>query len=126
MLRAPIQQGPHYAGLRQANAETCRTELGDERFEAARGRGEGLSVAEAIALAKSEVLPPVHAAPVTPLTKRELEIAGLVAGGLGNREIAERLVLSKRTVDAHVEHIFAKLGFNSRAQVAVWFSRQQG
>ncbi len=125
MLRAPIQQGPHYAGIRRANAETCRAELGDERFEAARSRGENMSVAEAIALAKSEGPVTEDAAPVTPLTRRELEVAGLVAEGLGNREIAERLVLSKRTVDAHVEHIFAKLGFNSRAQVAVWFSRRQ-
>lgn len=125
MLRAPVQQGPHYIGIRQANAATCRAELGDERFEVARARGENMSVAEAIALARSEVTAPVRATAATLLTKRELEIAGLVAGGLGNREIAERLVLSKRTVDAHVEHIFAKLGFNSRAQVAVWFSRHE-
>ena len=45
-----------------------------------------------------------------PLTRREKEIAGLVADGLGNREIAQRLFLSKRTVDSHMEHIFTKLG----------------
>ena len=43
------------------------------------------------------------------LTRREKEIAALVADGLGNREIAERLYLSKRTVDSHMEHIFTKL-----------------
>ncbi|MFH8981660.1 ATP-binding protein [Streptomyces varsoviensis] len=52
------------------------------------------------------------------LTPREREVAGLVAEGLTNREIAERLVISRRTVDAHVEHILAKLGYSSRTQVA--------
>jgi non-specific serine/threonine protein kinase len=47
-----------------------------------------------------------------------------VTEGLGNREIAERLVLAKRTVDSHIEHIFSKLGFTSRAQIAAWVSRQ--
>jgi DNA-binding CsgD family transcriptional regulator len=59
------------------------------------------------------------------LTRREREVAGLVADGLGNREIAGRLFLSKRTVDSHIEHIFAKLSFSSRAQLAGWF-REQG
>jgi len=52
------------------------------------------------------------------LTAREREVAALVAQGLTNRDIAGRLVVSKRTVDAHVEHILAKLGFASRVQVA--------
>ena len=55
-----------------------------------------------------------------PLTRREKEIAGLVADGLGNREIAAHLFLSKRTVDSHLEHIFTKLGFTSRTQLANW------
>ena len=124
MLRTPQQAGPHYAAARQAGADACRQGLGEERFEAARRRGLSLSVPEAIALARSETSGSPVRAPANPLTRRELEVAGLVADGLGNREIAERLVLSKRTVDAHVEHIFTKLGFSSRAQVAVWFSRQ--
>jgi non-specific serine/threonine protein kinase len=44
----------------------------------------------------------------------------MVAGGLSNREIAEQLVVSKRTVDTHVTHIFGKLGVTSRVQVASW------
>jgi DNA-binding CsgD family transcriptional regulator len=59
-----------------------------------------------------------------PLTKRELEVAALIEAGLSNREIAERLVVSKRTADGHVERILAKLGFTSRNQVAAWMSRQ--
>jgi non-specific serine/threonine protein kinase len=59
------------------------------------------------------------------LTSREREIAGLVARGLSNREIATRLVISKRTVDAHVEHIFGKLGMSSRVQLTLWLREQQ-
>jgi predicted ATPase/DNA-binding CsgD family transcriptional regulator len=55
-----------------------------------------------------------------PLTGRETQIAALVASGLSNREIAERMVISKRTVDAHVDHIFSKLGISSRVQLTVW------
>jgi ATP/maltotriose-dependent transcriptional regulator MalT len=58
------------------------------------------------------------------LTKRELEVAELIENGLSNREIAERLVISKRTAEGHVERILAKLGFSSRAQVAVWMARR--
>jgi DNA-binding NarL/FixJ family response regulator len=49
-----------------------------------------------------------------------LHPAGLVAEGLSNREIAGRLVISKRTVDAHIEHIYSKLGVSSRVQLASW------
>jgi predicted ATPase/DNA-binding CsgD family transcriptional regulator len=56
----------------------------------------------------------------SPLTPREREVAGLVAQGLSNREIGRTLVISERTVDAHVQHILNKLGFNSRAQIAAW------
>jgi non-specific serine/threonine protein kinase len=127
ILRAPVQQGPYYAEIRRNAADTCRQKLGDVRFKTAYQRGTGLSVAEAVALAKGDVAPaPAQPRLGSPLTKRELEVAGLVAEGLSNREIAERLVLSKRTIDAHIDHIFAKLGFSSRAQVAVWFSRDPG
>lgn len=54
------------------------------------------------------------------LTAREREVATLVGCGLTSRQIADRLVISKRTVDTHVDHIRAKLGLRSRAQVAAW------
>jgi non-specific serine/threonine protein kinase len=59
------------------------------------------------------------------LTRRESEIAALVAEGLTNREIAERLVLAQRTAEAHVAHILGKLSFSSRAQLAAWVAAQR-
>ena len=54
------------------------------------------------------------------LTSREREVARLISRGNSNREIAEALVLSERTVENHVGNILTKLGFDSRAQIAVW------
>ena len=56
------------------------------------------------------------------LSAREVEVAALVAGGLTNREIAARLVISERTAGNHVAHILTKLGFTSRSQIAGWMS----
>lgn len=55
-----------------------------------------------------------------PLTAREAEVAALVAAGLANKQISERLHLSTRTAENHVENICNKLGFNSRSQIAAW------
>lgn len=54
------------------------------------------------------------------LSARELEVAQLVAEGLTNRQIAERLVISERTAQNHVQHILTKLGFSTRSQIAAW------
>jgi predicted ATPase/DNA-binding CsgD family transcriptional regulator len=54
------------------------------------------------------------------LTDREWEVARLVSGGMTNRQIACRLAVSGRTVDAHLQHVRDKLGLRSRTQVAVW------
>lgn len=54
------------------------------------------------------------------LTAREREVVALIARGLSNREIADALVISERTVEAHTGHIRDKLGFTSRAQTAAW------
>jgi len=54
------------------------------------------------------------------LSAREFEIAGLVAAGRSNRQIAEQLFLSERTVETHIRHIFAKLEVGSRVDVAMW------
>ncbi len=64
-------------------------------------------------------------APTTALTRREQEIAGLVAQGLTNRQIAQQLVLSERTVDTHTSNIMRKLGLSSRSGVARWVTHQE-
>ncbi|MFC6885102.1 MULTISPECIES: ATP-binding protein [Actinomadura] len=122
--------GPVYTGVRDAELSRLGVRLGPERLALARGHGAALPLGEATALARGERDPALpRAAPPAgsaddPLTRREREIAALVAEGLANREIAERLVISKRTVDSHVEHILAKLGFGSRTQIAAWTQRR--
>ena len=54
------------------------------------------------------------------LTLREREVAALIARGLTNRDIASQLVVTARTAETHVQNILNKLGFSSRAQIAVW------
>ncbi|WP_308284311.1 alpha/beta fold hydrolase [Phycicoccus mangrovi] len=65
-----------------------------------------------------------EAAPVG-LTPRQSEVAALVAQGLTNREVAQRLHLSERSVESHVERIRLRLGFRSRTQLAAWYVAQQ-
>jgi DNA-binding CsgD family transcriptional regulator len=77
-----------------------------------------------------ELLQPLTAAPATDpspsgvLTGREREVAGLLAAGRSNREIAETLVISEGTVEVHVKHILGKMELRSRAQVAGWAANQ--
>ncbi|HWD03511.1 MAG TPA: LuxR C-terminal-related transcriptional regulator [Amycolatopsis sp.] len=106
-----------------------RQQLGDLSFEEAYSRGHALSFDEVVTLALGDTQrsgPKAgNRAAHDDLTRREREIAALVADGLTNREIAAKLVISPRTADAHVEHIFGKLGFRSRTQIARWFSQQE-
>jgi DNA-binding NarL/FixJ family response regulator len=60
----------------------------------------------------------------TVLSPREADVAKLVAEGLTNRQIAERLVISERTAQNHVQHILTKLGFTTRSQIAAWSVRR--
>jgi DNA-binding NarL/FixJ family response regulator len=60
----------------------------------------------------------------TVLSPREADVATLVAEGLTNRQIAERLVISERTAQNHVQHILTKLGFTTRSQIAAWSVRR--
>jgi non-specific serine/threonine protein kinase len=126
LLNAPVLMGPAYTEIRKSGADAARNSLGEERFDALSGRGYAMSLSAALAVARSEAPAAPAADTAAPgaavklLTRREKEVAELVAEGLGNREIAEQLYLSKRTVDSHLEHIFTKLGFASRTQVAAW------
>jgi DNA-binding NarL/FixJ family response regulator len=93
--------------------------------EWAEGRALELDNAIALVLGGDETDAPRSAAAVlvrtpTMLTPREHEVAALLAQGLTNRQIAERLIVTERTVASHVEHILAKLGFASRHQVGAW------
>jgi non-specific serine/threonine protein kinase len=55
-----------------------------------------------------------------PLTRRERQVAELVAEGMTNKDIAAKLTISRRTAEGHVDHILTKMGFTSRAQIAAW------
>jgi DNA-binding NarL/FixJ family response regulator len=59
------------------------------------------------------------------LTRRESEVAGLVARGLSNRQIGAALHISERTAENHVQHILTKLGLQNRTQVAAWAAGNQ-
>lgn len=105
-----------------------RQALGDTAFEAAFRQGTELDLEQGIAFALGET--PEPAAPAqaasNPLTRREREVAELVADGLSNKEIAARLVISQRTAEGHVERILTRLGFTRRAQLAVWVVQRRG
>lgn len=109
-----------------ACVDAARKELGDRVFTELLNRGRAMTLDEAISFALEEQ--PRHEAPEaaadTALTPREWQVAELVAQGLTNRAIAERLVISRRTVDGHVGHIRDKLGFGSRTQIATWVLQQ--
>ena len=59
----------------------------------------------------------------SPLSPRESEVATMIADAMSNRQIAQQLVLSERTVEAHVRSILAKLGFSRRTEIATWSLR---
>ncbi|HET7532181.1 MAG TPA: LuxR C-terminal-related transcriptional regulator [Nocardioidaceae bacterium] len=109
--------------------ELTRETLGDAAFGRAFEEGSALRFDDAVGLALGRRTPPPAAADThgdeVRLTRRETEIAALVAEGLTNREIAERLVMARRTAEGHVAHILGKLNFTSRAQLAAWVAAQR-
>jgi DNA-binding CsgD family transcriptional regulator len=127
---APLSGFPQLAEEHRLCEQRARSSLGEATFDAAYRYGAALAPDEAAdhALGSSASHgPPPAATPRKrgPLTRRESEIAGLVAQGLSNREIASQLVISERTAEAHVEHILTKLGFRSRTQIAAWLVATQ-
>ena len=109
--------------------DAARARLSDASFDLAWSRGRALDRAAAIAIALKEQPAPSDessgrrsAGSHSVLTRRERQIAGLIRKGLSNKEIADTLVISRRTAETHVEHILTKLGFTSRTQVAAWIT----
>ena len=96
-----------------------REALGNNDFDAAWAEGAALSTEEAIAYAQrgrgARKRPSSGWASLTPT---ELDVVRLLSEGLGNKEIAERLFISPRTVQTHLLHVYAKLGLTSRVQLA--------
>ena len=105
---------------------TARVQLGDTTYDDAVRLGAATGLNDTLwGLVEAE---PERTAPArrtdSVLTRREQEVARLVAEGLTNRQIAERLVIALRTAEGHVENVLRKLDFHSRAQIATWFATQ--
>ena len=77
----------------------------------------GFAIKALVAIARGEG---VDDAQTEALSEREAEILRLLAQGLTNKDIAQTLILSVRTVEAHLRNIFAKLGVRSRTEAALW------
>jgi len=112
-------------GFHSRAVGTARDGLGAKRYERLFDDGAGRELGEVVGLATSDAdrLPPV---PGGRLTRREQEIAALVSESLTNGQIARRLVISVRTVDAHIASSYAKLGISSRVQLVAWLGAQSG
>lgn len=110
---------PMYEPAYDSACERCRKILGDTEFQASYDAGAALTVDDAIGYAlrrRSERKRP--ASGWASLTPTELDVARLVSEGLANKDIAERMFISPRTVQAHLTHMYTKLGFTSRLQLA--------
>ena len=118
----------HLVGYQRDCERQARQALGETAFQAAYHRGLDLPAEDAVAYALQQPRDKPSAPAVSdeaPLTARELQVARLIAAGRSNKEIAAELVIAQRTAENHVEHIFTKLGFTARAQVAAWAAVSQ-
>jgi len=112
------------AAARQAVGEEAAAAAWTQGYQMRRDQAIGYAFApsEPAADAMSTPAEPQSAQASDRLTLRQREVAALIAQGLTNRQIAERLVVTERAAAAHVENILDKLGVSSRAQIAVWAS----
>jgi len=109
------------AGLGRTNGATAEASTALAAFEHLGATGEVVRSRAFIEGLKSHAPPPSAAISASHgLTAREVEVLALLSGGLSNQEIADRLVLSIRTVQRHVENIYAKTGARGRAAAAVF------
>ncbi len=113
--------------LADLDRQRLRAAMGAESFEAEYAAGRALGLAGALASLEREVAAAGQARSAalsgeatSVLTPRELDVLKLVAQGLSNLEIAERLVLSEHTVHRHLANILRKLNLSSRAAAAAW------
>jgi predicted ATPase/DNA-binding SARP family transcriptional activator/DNA-binding CsgD family transcriptional regulator len=126
---------PDEQGLHEPHLALTSSRLGDEAWQEALAEGRAMTLEESVEYALSEEEPDSSANPlplVSPteettlnLTRREREIAYLVAEGLTNRQIAHELSISERTAANHVAKILKKLGLSSRTQIASWAAQRQ-
>jgi predicted ATPase/DNA-binding NarL/FixJ family response regulator len=123
----PATPQPALRKHHDAALAAARDTVTESAFAAAVAEGAAMTRAQAIAFALGEpagrkARPGTGPAAAHPgrLTRREQDVAALVARGLSNGEIASELVISARTVETHVQHIMDKLGVGSRAQIAAW------
>jgi DNA-binding CsgD family transcriptional regulator len=98
-----------------------RAQLGHEAFAREIEAGHRLTLDDLLAIPRPQAPAPASEA----LTAREIEVLHLLAQDLSNPQIAERLVVSRRTVDAHLRSIYDKLGVKSR-DAAIRVAREQG
>ncbi|OBI80080.1 transcriptional regulator [Mycobacterium sp. E740] len=119
-VRLKIYEDAYEVGL-----IAMRDALGDKEFEQAWSQGAALSTREAIAYAQRRRGARKRAdIGWESLTPAELNVVRLAGEGLSNKDIAERLFVSPRTVQAHLSHVFSKLGVTSRVQLAQMAMRQ--
>jgi HD-GYP domain-containing protein (c-di-GMP phosphodiesterase class II) len=117
-FRAMREWRPHRPALTIERAEA-------ELLAAARSGRLDPDAVGAVLVAVGRQAPPVHRERPAGLTGREVEVLALVARGHSNPEIAERLVISRRTAEQHVQNVYAKIGVSSRAAAAL-FAMEHG
>ena len=112
---ATVKGSPSTTAARIATSTGIRAVYRDAAWAA----GAALSIEEAIAYVQRRRGERKRAASGwTSLTRAELDVVKLVSEGLGNKDVAARLFVSPRTVQAHLTHIYTKLGLTSRVQLA--------